>query len=56
MLKPNEKQKIDENILRYDYIRYSPSEIGIINTAISQISINIPREISVISLLKVLLI
>ena len=33
-------------------LRYSPSEISTINTAISQIYINIPREDSDISLLK----
>ena len=40
------------NILKCDYIRVSPSEISTINTADSQIYINIPRENSVISLLK----
>ena len=35
-----------------DYIRYSPSEISTINTANSQVYINIPREDSVISLLN----
>ena len=33
-------------------MRYSPSEISTINTSNSQVSINIPREDSVISLLK----
>ena len=40
------------NILKCDYIRYSPSEISTMNTANSQIYINIPREDSVISLLN----
>ena len=38
--------------MKCDYIRYSPSEISTINTATSQIYINIPREDSFISLLK----
>ena len=46
-----EKYEVDRKILKCDYIRYSPSEISTINTANSQIYINIPREDSVISLL-----
>ena len=38
--------------MKCDYIRYSPAEISTINTANSQIYINIPREDSVISLLN----
>ena len=47
-----EKYEIDRRILNCDYIRYSPSEISTINTANSQIYINIPREGSLISLLN----
>ena len=46
-----EKYEVDRRILNCDYIRYSPSEISTINTAIFQIYINIPREGSLISLL-----
>ena len=52
MFKLNEKYEIHRDILKYDYIRYSPSEINTINTANSQVYINIPREDSVISLLN----
>ena len=52
MFKLNEKYKINRDILKCDYIRYSPSEISTINIANSQIYINIPREDSVISLLN----
>ena len=38
--------------MKFDYIRYSPSEISKVNTPNSQIYINIPREDSVNSLLK----
>ena len=44
MFKLSEKHQNDRKILNYDYIRYSPSEISSINTANSQIYINIPRE------------
>ena len=44
--------EIDRRILKCDYIRYSPSEISTINTPNSQVYINIPREDSVISMLK----
>ena len=47
----NEKYEINRDILKCDYIRYSPSEISTINTANSQVYINIPREDSIISLL-----
>ena len=47
-----EKYEVDRRILKCDYIRYSPSEISTINTANSQIYINIPREDSLISLLN----
>ena len=52
MFKINEKFEINRDILKCDYIRYSPSEISTINTANSQVYINIPREDSVISLLN----
>ena len=52
MSKLNEKYEINRDILKCDYIRYSPSEISTINTANSQVYINIPREDSVISLLN----
>ena len=47
-----EKYEVYRRILKCDYIRYSPSEISTINTANSQIYINIPREDSLISLLN----
>ena len=52
MFKLNEKYEINRDILKCDYIRYSPSKISTINTANSQIYINIPREDSVVSLLN----
>ena len=52
MFKLNENYEVDRRILKCDYIRYSPAEISTINTANSQIYINIPREDSVISLLN----
>ena len=52
MFKLSEKYLIKRDILKCDYIRYSPSEISTINTANSQVYINIPREDSVISLLN----
>ena len=52
MFKLSEKYETNRDILKSDYIRYSPSEISTINTANSQIYINIPREDSVISLLN----
>ena len=50
MFKLSEKYSINRDILKCDYIRYSPSEISTINTPNSQVYINIPREDSVISL------
>ena len=47
-----EKYEVDRRFLKSDFIRYSPSEIFTINTANSQIYINIPREDSLISLLN----
>ena len=52
MFKLSEKHSVNRDILKCDYIRYSPSEISTINTANSQVYINIPREDSVISLLN----
>ena len=52
MFKLNEKNEINRDILKCDYIRYSPSEISTINTTNSQVYINIPREDSVISLVN----
>ena len=52
MFKLSENYEVDRKILKCDYIRYSPAEISTINTANSQIYINIPREGSVISLLN----
>ena len=52
MFKLNENYEINRDILKCDYIRYSPSEINTINKAHSQVYINIPREDSVISLLN----
>ena len=46
---------IIRDILKCDYIRYSPAEKGTINPAISHIYIKIPREDSIDSLLNSLL-
>ena len=47
MFKLNEKYETIRNILKYDYIRYSPFEICTIKTPNSQTYINIHREDSV---------
>ena len=52
MFKLSEKYQTDRKILKRDYIRYSASEISTKNTPNSQIHISIPRQDSVISLLK----
>ena len=52
MFKLSEKYEVDRKILKCDYIRYTPSEISTTNTPNSQIYIKIPREDSVIGLLK----
>ena len=52
MFNLSEKYEINRDILKCDYVRYSPSEINTINTANSQVYNNIPREVSVISLLN----
>ena len=51
MFRLNEKIEIIRSILKFDYIRYSPSEISSINTDNSQIYFNIPEKGSVIFLL-----
>ena len=52
MFKLSENYSVNRDILKCDYIQYSPSEISTINTANSQVYINIPKEDSVISLLN----
>ena len=52
MFKLSEDYEIDRRFLKCDCIRYSPAEISEINTANSQVYINITREDSVISLLN----
>ena len=52
MFKLSEKHEIDRGILKCEYIRNSRNEISTINTFNSEIYINIPRENSVIRLLK----
>ena len=52
MFKLSGKNSVNRDILKCDYIRYSPSEINTINTANSRVYINRPREDSVISLLN----
>ena len=52
MFKLSEKYSVNRDFLNCDYIRYSPSEISTINTANSQVYINLPRGDSVISLLN----
>ena len=52
MSKLSENYSINRDITKSDFIRYSPSEISTINTPNLQVSINIPREDSVISLLN----
>ena len=52
MFKLSERYSVNRDILKCDYIRYSPSEISTINTANSQVYINTAREDSVISLLN----
>ena len=49
MFELNKNSQLDRTILKCDYIGNSPREIGTINTANSQIKINIPRKDSVIS-------
>ena len=51
MFKLIEKYEINRSISKCDFIRYSPFELGTINTANSRIYVSLPREDSVISLL-----
>ena len=51
-MKLNKKYGINRNIFKCEYNRYSPSEISTINSANSQIYINIPREDYVITSLN----
>ena len=52
MFKLNRTYEVNISTLKCDYNNYSPSQIGKINTANSQIYNDIPREDSVISLLN----
>ena len=52
MFKLSEKYSVNRDMLKCDFIQYSPSEISTIITTNSQTYINIPREDSVISLLN----
>ena len=52
MFKLKENFEIKKNVLKCDFIRYSPSKISRITTANSQIFIEIPRKDSVFSLLN----
>ena len=52
MFQLSENYEVDRKITKCDYIRYSPAEISTINTANSQVYINIPRKDSLISLLN----
>ena len=52
MFKLSEKYSVNRDILKCDYIPYSPSGRSTINTTNSQVHFNIPREDSVISLLN----
>ena len=52
MFELSEKYEIKRNILKCDYIRYSPSEISTLNTPNLRVYTFFPREDSVISLLN----
>ena len=52
MFKLKEKYEDIGNILKCDYIRYLPSEINTLNTGISQIYTNVPRDDNVDFLLS----
>ena len=52
MFQLDEKIKVIRNILKSDYMQYSPTEISTKNTANSQKNFKIPRKDSVISLLN----
>ena len=51
MFELKEKYEVYRNLLKCDYIMYSPSKISTINTANFRIYINVPREDSAISFL-----
>ena len=51
MIRLSENYEVDRRILKCDFIRYSPAKISTIDTANSQVHINIHREDSVFSLL-----
>ena len=53
MFELNENYEVVRRTLKCDYIRSSLANTSIINTANSQVYINIPREDSVISLLNI---
>ena len=48
---PNQNYEVDQRIPKCDYTRYSPAETSTINTPNIPISISLPREGSIISLL-----
>ena len=52
MFKRNDKYEVNLRIGKCDYMRFSPAQTSTMNTAKSQIYINIPQEDSVISLLN----
>ena len=52
MFEPNKNQEGDRRVLKCEIIKYSPAATSTINTAYSQLYVNNPREISVISLTK----
>ena len=52
MFKLNQKSEVNRNILKCDYIQFSPPEISTMNTATSQENIFLPRKDSVISMLN----
>ena len=52
MFKLNENYEVDRDILKCNYIRYSPAETSTVNIPNNQIYMNIAREDSVISLLS----
>ena len=52
MFKLSEKHEVDRRNLKCDYKRYTPSEPSTIDTAKSQMFINIPEEGTVLSMLN----
>ena len=51
MFKLSENYEVERKILEYDYLNFSHTETSTIITPNSEINVNIPREVSVISLL-----